>query len=64
MIAKYGRSVVIVMSVEETRRELDECNDFLDPNVVEEDGKRLRMPGGGGMRIQHRQADGGKGTTG
>ncbi len=32
-------------SVEETRHELDECNAFLDPNVAEEEGKRLRMPG-------------------
>ncbi len=32
-------------SVEETRRELDVCNAFLDPNAAEEEGKRLRMPG-------------------
>ena len=32
-------------SVEETRRELDDCNAFLDPMVAEEEGKRLRMPG-------------------
>ena len=32
-------------SVEETRRELDDCNAFLDPIVAEEEGKRLRMPG-------------------
>ncbi len=32
-------------SVEETRRELDDCNAFLDPMVSEEDGRRLRMPG-------------------
>ena len=32
-------------SVEETRRELDGCNAFLDPIIVEEEGKRLLMPG-------------------
>ena len=32
-------------SVEETRRELDDCNAFLDSNVAEQEGKRLRMPG-------------------
>ena len=32
-------------SLEETRRELDECNAFQDPSLAEEEGKRLRMPG-------------------
>jgi len=32
-------------TVEETRRELDSCNAFLDPAVAEEEGRRLRMPG-------------------
>ena len=32
-------------SVEETRRELDGCNAFLDSIMAEEEGKRLRMPG-------------------
>ena len=32
-------------SVEETRRQLDACNAFLDPDVAEEEGQRLRMPG-------------------
>ena len=32
-------------SVSETRRELDDCNAFLDPTVAEEEGRRLRMPG-------------------
>ena len=32
-------------TVEETRRELDACNAFLDPNVADEEGKQLRMPG-------------------
>lgn len=32
-------------SVEETRRELDACNAFLDSNVADEEGRRLRMPG-------------------
>ena len=32
-------------SVEETRRELDTCNAFLDASVAEEEGERLRMPG-------------------
>ncbi len=32
-------------SVEETRRELDDCHAFLDPLVAEQEGKRLRMPG-------------------
>ena len=32
-------------SVEETRRELDACNAFLDSAVAEEEGRRLRMPG-------------------
>ncbi len=32
-------------SVEETARELDNCNAFLDPIVAETAGKRLRMPG-------------------
>ena len=44
-IAKHGRPIVVVMSVEETRGEFDECKAFLDPNVAEEEGKRLRMPG-------------------
>ena len=35
-------------SVEETRRELDGCNAFLDPAVAEEEGQRLRMPAGAG----------------
>ena len=32
-------------SVGETQRELDACNAFLDPDVAEEEGLRLRMPG-------------------
>jgi hypothetical protein len=32
-------------SVDETRRELDACNAFLDPAVAEAEGRRLRMPG-------------------
>ena len=32
-------------SVEETRRQLDACNAFLDPDVADEEGRRLRMPG-------------------
>ena len=32
-------------SVDETSRELDDCNAFLDPLVAEEEGKQLRMPG-------------------
>jgi hypothetical protein len=32
-------------TVEETRHELDACNAFLDPNVADEEGRRLRMPG-------------------
>ncbi|HEC90953.1 MAG TPA: Fic family protein, partial [Alphaproteobacteria bacterium] len=32
-------------SVEKTRRELDDCNAFLDPDVADEEGRRLRMPG-------------------
>ena len=32
-------------SVDETRRQLDDCNAFLDPIVAEEEGKWLRMPG-------------------
>ncbi len=35
-------------TVEETRRELEACNAFLDPNVAEEEGTRLRMPSGVG----------------
>ena len=31
-------------SVEETRRELDTCNAFLDAVVAEDEGKRLRVP--------------------
>jgi len=33
-------------SVEETRRELEDCNAFIDAAVAEEEGRRLRMPGG------------------
>ena len=44
-IAKGGRPVVVVMSVEEIRREFDKCNAFLDPNVADDEGRRLRMPG-------------------
>ena len=33
-------------SVEAARRELDDCNAFLDPAMAEEEGRRLRMPGG------------------
>ena len=32
-------------SLEQTARELDDCNAFLDPIIAEEEGKRLRMPG-------------------
>ena len=32
-------------TLEETRRELDACNAFLDPNLAEAEGRRLRMPG-------------------
>lgn len=35
-------------TVEETRRELDACNAFLDPAVADEEGRRLRMPDGMG----------------
>jgi len=31
-------------SLVETRRELEECNAFLDSNVAEAEGRRLRMP--------------------
>jgi hypothetical protein len=31
-------------TVEETRRELDACNAFVDPAVADEEGKRLRLP--------------------
>ena len=31
-------------SLAETRRELDECNAFLDSNVAVAEGRRLRMP--------------------
>ena len=44
-IAKCGRPVVVVMSVEETRREFEKCNTFLDPNLAYDEGRRLRMPG-------------------
>ncbi len=33
-------------SVAETRRELEDCNAFLDAAVAEEEGRRLKMPGG------------------
>ena len=32
-------------SLEEARRELEDCNAFVDPNVAEVEGRRLRMPG-------------------
>lgn len=32
-------------SLDETTRELDDCNAFLDPILAEDEGKRLRMPG-------------------
>jgi hypothetical protein len=35
-------------SVTETRRELEDCNAFLDPVTAEEEGQRLRMPAGAG----------------
>ncbi len=31
--------------VDETARELDNCNAFLEPIIAEDEGKRLRMPG-------------------
>ena len=34
-------------TLDATRRELDACNAFLDPNVADEEGRRLRMPEGG-----------------
>lgn len=37
-------------SVEETRRELEVCNAFLDSAVAEDEGRRLRMPGGAERR--------------
>jgi len=33
-------------SLDATTSELDRCNAFLDPIVAEDEGKRLRMPGG------------------
>ena len=44
-VAKHGRPVVVVMSVEETRRKFENCDAFLVPNVADDDGRRLRMPG-------------------
>ena len=35
-------------SLGETRRELDDCNAFLDPATAEEEGQRLRIPAGAG----------------
>ena len=32
-------------SLETTRRELVDCNAFVDPDVAEVEGSRLRMPG-------------------
>ncbi|MBF0093995.1 MAG: Fic family protein [Alphaproteobacteria bacterium] len=34
-------------NLDATRRELEACNAFLDPNVADEEGRRLRMPGTG-----------------
>ena len=34
-------------SVAETRRELEDCNAFIDAAGAEEEGRRLRMPEGG-----------------
>ncbi len=48
VISKHGRPVVFVMSDDETRREQEECNAFLDPNVADEEGQRLPMPGRAG----------------
>ena len=47
-VAKHGRPVAVVMAIEETRRELHECNAFLDLNVADEEGKHLHMPGRAG----------------
>ncbi len=44
-VAKHGRPVVVVMSVEETRREFEKCNAFLHPKVADDEGRRLCMPG-------------------
>ena len=40
---------VILRSVEETQRELDDCNAFLNPDVADEEGRRLRMLGRAGV---------------
>ena len=32
-------------ALEETRLELEDCNAFVDPNIAEVEGRRLRMPG-------------------
>ena len=32
-------------ALEETRHELEDCNAFVDPNIAEVEGRRLRMPG-------------------
>ena len=39
-----GTAAIDWRSVEEARRELEDCNAFLDAAVAEEEGKRLRMP--------------------
>jgi Fic/DOC family len=43
--AQKWTAVIDWRTVEETRRELDACNAFLDPTVADAEGKRLRMPG-------------------
>ena len=42
--AQKWTSAIDWRTVEDTRRELDACNAFLDPAVADEEGKRLRMP--------------------
>lgn len=44
----YAQKWTVAVSwgpLEETRRELEACNAFLDPGVADEEGRRLRIPG-------------------
>jgi hypothetical protein len=43
--AQKWTAAIAWRGIEETRRELDACNAFLDSGLAETEGKRLRMPG-------------------
>ena len=45
-LSQPSHSLSCHCTLDATWRELDASNAFLDPNLADEEGRRLRMPGG------------------